>query len=63
MVVCDPIELLACALADEKVQSALAGAHVGTLPFKVLDQMFNHPLTDKGLATFLADWKKAQGAG
>jgi len=43
------------------VQSALAGAHVGTLPFKVLDQMFNHPLTDKGLAAFLADWKKVNG--
>ena len=42
------------------VQSAMAGAHVGTLPFKVLDQMFKHPLTDKGLETFLADWKKAQ---
>jgi len=42
------------------VQAALAGAHVGTIPWKVLDQMFNHPLTDKGLANFLADWKKAQ---
>jgi transaldolase len=42
------------------VQAALAGAHVGTIPFKVLDQMFKHPLTDKGLETFLADWKKAQ---
>lgn len=42
------------------VQAAMAGAHVGTLPFKVLDQMFKHPLTDKGLETFLADWKKAQ---
>jgi transaldolase len=41
------------------VQSALAGAHVGTLPFKVLEQMFHHPLTDQGLAKFLADWKKA----
>ena len=44
------------------VQAALAGAHVGTLPWKVLDQMFNHPLTDKGLANFLADWKKTQGS-
>jgi len=42
------------------VQSALAGAHVATIPFKVLDQMFNHPLTDRGLETFLNDWKKAQ---
>jgi transaldolase len=42
------------------VQSALAGAHVATIPFKVLDQMFNHPLTDRGLEAFLNDWKKAQ---
>ncbi len=42
------------------VQSALAGAHVGTIPFKVLEQMFHHPLTDQGLAKFLGDWKKGQ---
>ena len=42
------------------VEAALAGAHVATLPFKVLDQMFNHPLTDKGLAQFLNDWEKAK---
>lgn len=42
------------------VQSAMAGAHVATLPFKVLEQMFKHPLTDRGLETFLADWKKSQ---
>ncbi len=40
-------------------QAAMAGAHVGTLPFKVLDQMFNHPLTDKGLDQFLKDYAKA----
>jgi transaldolase len=45
------------------VNAALAGAHVGTLPAKVLDQMFKHPLTDKGLETFLSDWKKANTAG
>jgi transaldolase len=42
------------------VEAALAGAHVATLPAKVLDQMFNHPLTDKGLAQFLKDWEKAK---
>ena len=42
------------------VEAALAGAHVGTLPYKVLDSMFNHPLTDKGLAQFLKDWEKAK---
>lgn len=40
------------------VESALAGAHIGTMPFKVLDALFNHPLTDKGLAQFLEDWGK-----
>jgi transaldolase len=40
------------------VECALAGAHVATMPFKVLELLFNHPLTDKGIATFLSDWKK-----
>lgn len=40
------------------VQAAEAGAHVGTLPFKVLDQLFNHPLTDRGLEQFLKDYRK-----
>jgi transaldolase len=40
-------------------EAALAGAHIGTMPFKVLDMLFNHPLTDKGLAQFLSDWNKA----
>ncbi len=42
-------------------QCALAGAHVGTFPFKVFQQLFKHPLTDIGLEKFLSDWKKAQG--
>lgn len=40
------------------VQSAKLGAHVATLPALVLKQMINHPLTDKGLASFLTDWHK-----
>jgi transaldolase len=40
------------------VEAARLGAHVGTLPPNVLRQMFQHPLTDKGLAAFLADWAK-----
>lgn len=40
------------------VESARAGAHIGTMPFKVLDQLFNHPLTDKGLEQFLKDYAK-----
>jgi transaldolase len=39
--------------------AALAGAHVATIPPKVFDQMLAHPLTDKGIEGFLADWKKS----
>ena len=45
------------------VEAAMAGAHVATLPFKVLDQMFKHPLTDRGLEQFLKDWEKAKNIG
>lgn len=41
------------------VDSALAGADVATVPFKVLKQIVKHPLTDKGLDAFLDDWKKS----
>ncbi|MGA3016837.1 MAG: fructose-6-phosphate aldolase [Bryobacteraceae bacterium] len=41
------------------VDAALAGSHIGTMPFKVLDMLFNHPLTDKGLDQFLKDYAKA----
>lgn len=40
------------------VQSAQIGAGVVTLPFKVLEKLYQHPLTDIGLEKFLADWKK-----
>ncbi|HEX6980774.1 MAG TPA: fructose-6-phosphate aldolase [Alphaproteobacteria bacterium] len=40
------------------VEAAKLGAHVATLPPSVMRQLFNHPLTDKGLAAFLADWQK-----
>ena len=40
------------------VQSALAGADVGTMPYKVMLQLYEHPLTDIGLKKFLADWEK-----
>ncbi len=40
------------------VSAALSGAHVATIPGKVLKQIFNHPLTDIGLAKFMADWEK-----
>jgi len=40
------------------IESSLAGAHIGTMPFKVLDALFSHPLTDKGLDQFLKDYAK-----
>jgi len=40
------------------VEAALIGADVCTMPFAVIDKMFNHPLTDNGLEKFLSDWKK-----
>ena len=40
------------------IDSAMAGADIGTMPFKVLDMLFNHPLTDRGLEQFLKDWGK-----
>lgn len=43
------------------VQCALAGADVATVPFKVIQQVMQHPLTDSGLEKFLADYKKAFG--
>jgi transaldolase len=42
------------------IDSALAGAHIATCPFKVLQQSMKHPLTDKGIDQFLADWKSRQ---
>jgi len=39
-------------------KAAVLGAHVATIPFKVLQQMFRHPLTDNGIKTFLSDWEK-----
>lgn len=44
------------------VQCALIGADVSTVPFKVIQQMMKHPLTDSGLERFLADWDKGQAA-
>lgn len=41
------------------VDCALVGADVATIPFKVIQQLVKHPLTDKGLEGFLADWKKS----
>ncbi len=44
--------------ADHVKQAALLGADIATIPFKVLEQLYKHPLTDAGLKQFLDDWAK-----
>ncbi|MFY4775267.1 fructose-6-phosphate aldolase [Metabacillus sp. RGM 3146] len=39
-------------------EAAIRGAHIATMPLKVIQQLFNHPLTDQGIEKFLADWNK-----
>ena len=53
-------QVLAASLRNSNhvVEAAKAGAHIGTLPFKVIDGLFTHPLTDKGLEQFLKDYAK-----
>jgi len=55
-------EVLAASLRHpvHVIEAALAGADISTIPAKVFDQMFNHPLTDSGLERFLADWAKVK---
>jgi len=55
-----PTQVLAASIRhpEHLIQSALLGADVATVPFKVLRQMFDHPLTDKGNVAFLKDWEK-----
>ena len=59
-----PTQVLAASLRHPMhvVEAAMAGAHVATMPFKILDMMFKHPLTDRGLETFLKDWEKAKSS-
>jgi transaldolase len=42
------------------VESALMGADIATIPYKVIAQLAKHPLTDIGMEKFLADWEKRQ---
>jgi transaldolase len=42
------------------VAAAKAGAHIATIPFKVLERMARHPMTDIGITRFLSDWQKVQ---
>ena len=45
---------------QDAVDAALAGAHIATIPYKVLEQMLHHPLTDAGIERFLKDWESVK---
>ena len=55
-------EVLAASLRGPMhvAEAARIGAHIGTMPFKVFEQLFKHPLTDRGIEGFLKDWEKAR---
>ena len=57
-------EVLAASIRNplQVTQAAMAGAHIATLPFKILQQMVHHPLTDKGIVQFKKDWEGARAA-
>ncbi len=44
------------------LEAARIGADIATMPYKVFEQLFHHPLTDRGLETFLKDWEKARAS-
>lgn len=56
-----PTQVLAASIRHpiHIVESALIGADVATIPFKVISQLVKHPLTDKGIESFLSDWKNS----
>ena len=45
----------------QMADSALVGAHIATVPYEVLKKSVKHPLTDSGIASFMADWKAVFG--
>jgi transaldolase len=57
-----PTQVLAASLRHplHVIAAARMGAHIGTMPYKVFEQLFKHPLTDRGLEGFLKDWEKAR---
>jgi transaldolase len=59
-----PCEIIVASVRtpEHVVESAIMGAQIATVPFDVLDKMFNHPLRDKGVDGFLKDWNKYQEA-
>ena len=56
-----PTQVLAASIRSPQhvIEAGMAGAHVATMPFAVLEQLVKHPLTDIGLKKFLDDWTKA----
>jgi transaldolase len=57
-----PTQVLAASLRHplHVVAAARMGAHIGTMPYKVFEMLFKHPLTDRGLEGFQKDWEKAR---
>ena len=55
-------ELIVASIRNSRhvIEAAKIGAHIATIPFAVLEKMFKHPNTDKGLKAFLDDWEKLQ---
>jgi transaldolase len=60
----EQVEIIAASVrsANHVTQCALMGADIATVPFAVLTKMVEHPLTDRGLKSFLKDWEKVQNA-
>ena len=58
------VEVIAASIrsANHVTQAALMGADIATVPFSVLKNLVKHPLTDRGLESFLADWEKVKNA-
>jgi transaldolase len=58
------VEVIAASIRHPQhvVSAALMGADIATVPFKILQQCVKHPLTDRGLESFLADWEKVKGS-
>lgn len=59
-----PTEIISASIRHplHVMQAAMSGAHIATLPYKVMKQMVQHPLTEQGIEKFEADWKKATQA-
>ncbi len=59
-----PAEIIAASIRHpvHVTEAAKAGAHIATIPYKVIEQMVNHPLTEAGIERFLRDWEQAEKA-